>query len=162
MKIKIILLLILLIACSIYARILETFDSWDKIIRDSPSILVVRCGKPTPPYPIINGPRSDSGIDVQYRLKGTNDASRLWTDRDSLHQGENYLVFGYINNEICVALGEFKVVPLGSEFSTNWIAGKSLDEQIQELFKRALDHLDREIKQDQDQKAQLESGIKKP
>jgi hypothetical protein len=39
---------------------------------------------------------------------------------------------------------------------TNSLAGKSQDEQIQILFKRALDNIDRKMKEDQEDKRRLE------
>lgn len=96
-------------------------------------------------------------------LKGTNTtgAARLWTDH-IVHQEENYLVFGIFENGIYKAFEEFKVLPLGPRFSTNSISGKSLDDQIQILFKDSLFIVNRELQQDQEQKAELEAGIVKP
>lgn len=146
-----------------FARMGFPFSSWEEIIHHSTDIVVVRCGKTVPPPPSLSPPRSDAGIDVIGILKGTNSLgpSRLWTDH-LVHEGENYLIFGAYNNSNYVAFEEYRVVPLGYHFSTNWIAGKSLDEQIQQLFKQAVFQLDREITEDQEQKAQLESAIRKP
>jgi hypothetical protein len=50
---------------------------------------------------------------------------------------------------------------MGRTFSTNLIAGKPYEEQIQILFKRRIDDLNREIQNDEAEKQRLEEGIKR-
>ena len=128
MKSRLILFSILFAAVFVGAYTLETFRGWDKLEEESSEIAVVRCaGSGKLLGPMINGPRSASSARVLYHLKGTNDVANLWTNH-TLHGDENYLVFGYCNNGTLVAYEEFKVIPLGNLFSTNWVAGKTLDD----------------------------------
>ena len=164
MKAKVVIAILVLVAITALGRMVSLFSNWGNVENESSSIFVARCGKPTPPPPpsilYSSPPRSDSEIEIIAILKGTNSPgmARLQTDHE-LHQGENYLVFGKLEDGNYKAFEQYKVVPIGSRFSTNWIAGKNLDEQIQVLFKHALFQLDREIKEDQEQKAQLETAV---
>lgn len=165
MKTKIIIVAASLITVGVMARIIAPFHGWGDLTETSPNVIVVKCGKPTPPNPdviVMNGTKSDAEIQIVSVLKGTNDLSsaRLQTDHE-LRQGENYLVFGYFDNGICKAYEEYRIVPLGDNFSTNSIAGKPLDEQIQIMFQRAVNKLDREIQTDEAEKGRLETGLKK-
>lgn len=165
MKTKIVMAVVAIGAISVMARMLSLFSTWDDIKKECSCISVVRCGSPVIPPPGVfysNHPRSDSDVQIVAVLKGTNNtgAARLESDH-TLYEGENYLVFGNFENSVYRADENFKVVPLGKGFSTNSIAGKNLDEQIQQLFKQALFQLDREIKEDQEQRAQLETAITK-
>jgi hypothetical protein len=161
MKIKIITIIISLLVVSVTARMVGLFPGWDQLADQSSNIVIAHCGKPfqrTAGVIIENGPLSDSEVEVISVLKGaTNQPSpaRLWTDHE-LFQGENYLVFGYYDSGIYQAYEEFRIVPLGGNFSTNLIAGKPLNEQIQILLKRRLDNLNRQMKQEQVEKQRLE------
>jgi hypothetical protein len=167
MKSKLLISLIFLICIAAAARMVSVFSSWDSVEWTSKDILVVVCGKPVevnmPPNSIVTGgPKSDSEVQVISVLKGTNGlgSARLKTDHD-LHQGEHYLVFGNFDGRVCTSLEEYKVIPIGKLFSTNSIAGKSLEEQLKILFRHAVFELNREIEQDQAQKAELEILIGK-
>jgi len=155
----------LLMTLGVMARVIAPFLGWNNLTETSPEIIVVQCGKPTPPNPnimVIGATKSDSEIQLVSVLKGTNDLSstRLQTDH-ALRQGENYLVFGYFDSGIFKAYEEYRVVPLGDNFSINSIAGKPLDEQIQIMFQRAVNKLDREIQTDEVEKGRLETVLKK-
>lgn len=164
MKNKIIIVsLALLMAIAVSARLVAPFVGLGSLEESSSDIMVIRCGKPYQPADnvgAINAVYSDSEIEVLFVLKGTNGmgATRLQTDHD-LHQGEDYLVFGNCNSSVCQAFENFKVVPIGSRFSTNLISGRSLDEQIKTLSRHALFKLNRQIKLDQEQKQQLEMFV---
>ena len=86
--------------------------------------------------------------------------SRLLTDH-KLWQGENYLIFGHYDGGIYQAFEEYRVIPLGVDFSTNSITGKPLDEQLQILFKQRIENLNREIENDKAEKQRLVEGLKK-
>lgn len=164
MKTKIIVPAMLLSALGALARIINAFSGWDQLEESSPYIIIARCEQSTAPLHVTfteNAPKSDSAINILFVLKGTNDvtSARLQTDHD-LRQGENYLVFGYDNSGIYQAYEEYRVIPLGADFSTNSITGKPLDEQLQILFKRRIDNLNREIQNDEAEKQRLEEGIK--
>ncbi|MGH7952940.1 MAG: hypothetical protein ACREFE_13635 [Limisphaerales bacterium] len=153
----------LLISISVIARITAPFPGWDRLEKKSPDIIIANCGKPTLSTPgvlVANAPASDSSIEILAVLKGTNNIhfARLLTDHD-LREGENYLIFGYYDDGMYQAYDEYKVIPLGAKFSTNWISGKTLDAQIQILFQRAVDNLNLEIQKHQEEKQRLETGI---
>jgi hypothetical protein len=69
------------------------------------------------------------------------------------------LVFGYYDSGVYQAFEEYRVIPLGVDFSTNSIAGKPLDEQLQILFQHAADNLNREIQKDEEEKQRIEAGL---
>ena len=146
------------------ARIIDTFRSWDDLKSMSSYIAVIECGNPTPPNPhfkIANATKSDSAIQTVFILKGTNNVSptRLLTDRE-LCSGKRYLVFGYCNGEVCCAYEDYKVIPLKTYFSTDLLAGKTMDEQIRFLLQIRLDNLKREIQRNEEEKRRLEEGIR--
>lgn len=124
---------------------------------------------PPPPDPRIHTITSDINtfsIEILTALKGTNCSGSVRLDSEQwLNQEEDYLIFGNCEKGTYRAIEDFRVVPLGRELYagqlTNAIAGKSLDEQLQILFKRALDHLDRQIKKEQEEKQRLETAIRK-
>ena len=117
---------------------------------------------PTPGVIVINATKSDSTIEVVSVLKGTNNvaSARLLTDHD-LQKGENYLVFGNFDGEIYQAYEEYRVIPLGSNFHTNSIAGKSLDQQLHILLQHRLDNLNRQMQKELEEKQRLEAGVMK-
>lgn len=162
-KQKTVLIVVLLIALSAIARIVVPFQNWNQVEQNSPCIIIAHCEEPTTSTNsdlLVNATISDSFIKVLSILKGTNNlsVSRLLTDHE-LQQGENYLLFGYCENEIFQACEEYRVVPLGAHFSTNLIAGKSLDEQLHILFQRRFDKLNRQMKEAQLEKQRLEVGL---
>lgn len=160
---KIITAITLMAALTAMARLVIPFESWNQVEEQSPSIIVANCGERTrAPQGIItiNSTKSDSAIQIIYVLKGTNSigSARLLTDH-SLQDGEKYLVFARCDGSIYHAYEEYRVIPLGSSFHTNLIAGKSLNEQLHILFKRRLDILNRQMKEDQAEKQRLEEAF---
>jgi 5-hydroxyisourate hydrolase-like protein (transthyretin family) len=168
MKIKITVLIVLLITFTGMAYMMESFAGWDRLESKSHYIIIAHCGAPTPRllhYSIENAAAFDSSIEVLSVLKGTNDLvfTRLQTDHE-LRQGEYYIAFGYGDNfdtNVFMAHEDFHVIPLGHQFTTNSIAGKQLNEQLQILFRQSADNLNREIQKDKEEKQRIESGIVK-
>jgi hypothetical protein len=162
--------LAMLVACAAMAYLKNIFSSYDWLNEHSPDIIVVRCtANPPPPDPRIHTITSDINTystEVFAPLKGTNVSGSFRLESEQwLNQQEDYLVFGKCENGTCRAIEDFRVVPLGRELYvgqlTNAIAGKSPDEQLQILFKRAIDHLGRQIKKEQEEKQRLETAIRK-
>jgi len=110
---------------------------------------------------ILNGPRFDFNVSVLSVLKGTNGVrhASLQTDHE-LRPRQAYLVFASYNNGIYKAYEEFKVVPLGITFKQEMIAGKPLHEQLQILFRLAVDNLNSEIAKKQAEKERLEVALR--
>lgn len=145
------------------ARVIIPFEGWDWLKQTSSNIVIAHCIKPTPSAPgvlVIGAPKSDFGIEVVSVIKGKNftSAARLWTDHELL-EGQNYLLFGFYDSGIYKAYEPYRIVPLGLQFSTNMLAGKTLDEQIQMLLQRRLNDLNRQMKAEQGEKARLEQAF---
>ena len=107
-----------------------------------------------------------SDIQVVSVLKGNTKAgiskmiSQYWP-----HQGERFLMFsqfqGNQSEPDYYAAETFRIVPLSPLFSTNSLAGKSIDRQIQIIFQSRLADLKREIKNDTEEKQRLEEWLTK-
>jgi len=136
------------------------FRGWSWTEEKSSDIVIVRCMKTPSRDNYRGGIRSDIGI--EFVLKGRTNlgpahlSSFYWP-----RQGEYYLIFSVFDEEVYHATEEFRIIPLGVDFSTNSIVGKPLDEQIRILFERRLWQLNRELEQGQEEKKRLEGGLKK-
>ncbi len=161
MKAKLFILVAVLISAPVFAvLIVYSFPGWDWLKETSPDIIIARCSKAPLQYDTDFEPNSN--IDVEWVLKGTNGLrSSILRSFYLPRQGEHYLIFSTYHNGSYQAIEEYRIVPLGVRFSTNAIAGKPLDEQLQVLFKQALDNLNREIQKDQEEKQRLETALKK-
>lgn len=166
MKIKLINSITLLAALVAVAWVDAPFRDWIWVKKNSPDIVIALCGPKTAPAPGVynfNGPDFDSKIYVASTLKGSNctRTARLKTDYP-LQQGEAYLVFGQFDDGIYNAFDEYRVIPLGKpnmDSLINSITNKPLDEQLQILFKRGIDHLDQKIQELQLEKQRLKTGL---
>lgn len=171
MKTATVILFAITINCT--GRVISPFPGWDSLLRFSTDIVVVHCEKPashSPPVFIENGPHSDYVAEVCSILKGESHTNsvELWTDYQ-LSQDENYLIFGYFDGKkyngkfkgLYTAYEDYRVVPLGKVFSTNSISGKPFDEQLQTLFQMRAEHLNQQIKSEQEEKARLEEWLGK-
>ncbi len=144
------------------------FPGYDELKNRSSDIVVARCIT-NPPTLLHFGADADINtfsIEIVTAIKGTNFAGIVpLVSEQWLTQGDDYLIFGDCENGTCRAIEDFRVVPLGCPLGegaiTNSITGKSLDEEIQTLFKRAINNLDRQIKKDQEEKQRLEEGLKR-
>jgi hypothetical protein len=166
MKTNFILLSAVLITLSAAARVIENFRSWDELIERSSFIAVVRCGNPTPQKPNVRYDDiylADMEIHLVANLKNTTNAApvRILTDY-LMCSGENYLVFGTWDSDVICSYERYRVVPLDKYVTTNLIAGKTLQEQIQILLQRRLDNLKLEMQENENEKMRLEAGLKKP
>jgi hypothetical protein len=165
MKTKIAVILIMLGIISVMARLPASFLGWDQLKSNSPEIIIADPKEPTPSTTKIlfdDGPNFDFGISVLSVLKGTNGVrhARLLSDHD-LRIREAYLVFGKYRDGIYFADGDFSTVPLGRTFKQEMIAGKPLEEQLQILFKLAVDNLNSEIASKEAEKKRLETALQK-
>ena len=84
---------------------------------------------------------------------------------NSIREGDYYLVVGAHETGretgVYKAFEDYRIVPLGTQFSTNGIAGQSLDEQIRTLFEGSVDHLNHQIGSEQAERDRIASGIVK-
>jgi hypothetical protein len=173
MKITTLILAALLTASTALATLEMLFPGYDRLKDNAPDIIVARCSD-TPPAPdhSITGTIRLSNIEIVTAIKGTNcfGPAVLRSDR-LLQQGEFYLIYGRFEDGVCAATEDYRVVPLGRESGSAWfseaglitnsIGGKPQDEQLQILFRRADDHLRREIEQDEKQRKQLQTAIRR-
>lgn len=145
------------------------FNGWDALVAKSPQIIVAKCLKaPVETLYRGNGVAEvtrdgivPSEIEVIVRLKGiTNRGPVRAYCKVPLRRGEDYLIFAHYFNAYYAA-EEYCVVPLGSDFSTDILAGKQLDAQIQILLQFRLNHLNREMENLQQEKMRLEAGLKR-
>lgn len=151
------------------AVVLVPFHGWDALVAKSPEIIIANCLK-TPEETlfrlgnVVEGARDGvfpSEIEVIAVLKGmTNRGPVRLYSRVPLSRGEAYLIFARFFDTYD-APEEYRIVPLGSRFSTNLVAGKQLDDQIQALLQFRLNNLNREMEKLQEERTRLESGLKK-
>jgi hypothetical protein len=161
MKTKLILATTL-IALTASAVLLAPFQGYDFVANHSDNIYIAVCV--TNPPTTVHGdePINTFSIKIVYSIKGTNlSGTTTLQSLRWLNVGDSYLTFGNFKTGAYQAFENYRVIPLGREmFSkgefTNSLAGKSQDEQIQILFKRALDNIDRKMKEDQEDKRRLE------
>lgn len=148
---------------------LNSFSSYDYLKDHSSDIVVARCI--TNPPTLFNSSPSDPQINtfsiaIVAVIKGTNffGSASLITEQ-WLNQGDSYLIYGQSVNGVCQAYQDFRVIPLGRELYigqiTNAIAGKLPDQQLQILFKRAVNNLNWQMKKEQEEKQRLEEVLAK-
>lgn len=160
--------LLLMSVTAAFAVMIVPFPGWNWLKEHSEDIVVVHCSE-TPTNSDDDGVFY-AKVDVTSILKAvTNSISSqkpelgptILRSLYSTRQGEFYLIFSSYHEGSFQAFEEYRVIPLGIQFSADSIADKSLDEQIQILFQRRLKNLDREIKNNTDEAQRLESGLEK-
>lgn len=154
------LTVLLVLAGDTLGLALSLFSGWDKVKRHSSDIIIARCVK------TVDGPREGHGLlfsdlEVLSSLKGRTNLgpARL----DSLfwpRQGEHYLIFANYHDAFYQAVETYRIVPLGTYIPPDLLTGKTSDENIRILFRRRLEDLDRQMKEDQEEKQRLEEGLK--
>ena len=165
MKLKIIsatITILILAATSATALLLGPFPGWSRLENISDEIVIVGCDQPLPSRPNFNDNvvRSDSQVLILSTLKGTNSTSstRFLTNHE-LQVGHQYLVFGDYEDGAFCAFEDYRVIPLGTDFPLKSLEGKTLDEQLQILFQRGVDDMNRKIQEDEEEKDRLEQGV---
>lgn len=170
MKTKFIKFAVIFIVSGAFATRYLPFTDWDDVKRNSPDVIVARCIKTPNPYDVPKGEpfrevRSgllDSDIEVVMVIKGdTKPGVARVNSRFSPRQGEHYLIFSHFHDNFYLSAEEYRIVPLGLNFPTNIVTGKSLDEQVQSVFRYRLSQLNRQLEQLQEEKTRLEAGIGK-
>lgn len=172
MKLRTIILYFALfgIASIATAVVIMPFRGWERLAQKSSDVIVVRCSKtPDPLAPdkdgvsleIIDG-IVDSDMEIVSILKGgTNSGNVRVSSEYWPRQRECYLIFADFHDGYYQAVESYRVVPLGINFPTNLLTGKSLEEQIRTALKYRLDNLDRKMKEEMEEKQRLEEGLKK-
>jgi hypothetical protein len=181
MKAKIILkLTVFLVATSALAVVTMPFPGWEQLTKKSPDIIIARCEKTPELFEVQDngvvretvGGLIESDIKVISVLKGETHQGAMPLEQPRLgsarlsswyrpRQSEYYLIFSICYSGEYQAFEKYKMIPLGLDFSTNVLSGKTLDEQIQTLLQKRLDDLNRQMKVEQEEKARLESAFKK-
>jgi hypothetical protein len=75
-------------------------------------------------------------------------------------QGEYYLIFANLHDGIYEAIEQYRIIPLGMDFPTNMLAGKSFDETIRALLQYRLGNLKAEMGRAQEEEKRLQEGLK--
>jgi hypothetical protein len=153
------------------------FPGWERLGQISPYIVIARCKASPQPTRVIDGVVYDNpmrggrmggvvlcDIEITSVLKGENvkpgSPVTLWS-KYWPSQGDSYLLFANVlENTNCQALDLYRVVPLGHDFPTNSLEGKTLDEQVKFMLQWRLFYLNRELEQGQEEKKRLEEGLK--
>jgi hypothetical protein len=144
--------------------ILLPFNGWKDLAEKSPDIVIVQCTTNPAPGPIMDG-MIWSDIEVISVLKGEGRTglSRM-VSQYRPHAGERFLLFGgYQSNELYQAYNateSYRVIPLAFYFSTNALAGKTLDQQIRLIVEHRLEVVKQELKERNEEKARLESFVR--
>jgi hypothetical protein len=147
------------------------FTSYDELTANSPEIIIARCASTvdflstTNKIAIIVDGVIKSDIEVVSVIKGTPNSglaelgSEYWP-----YRGEYLLVFAdYRKDEYnrgYTAIEEHRVIPLGHNFWTNQLAGKTVEEQVNLIFKMRLDNLKDELGRDTQEKQRIEAKLK--
>lgn len=169
------IIVVVLMASSVFAIFINKFTSWDDLIEQSPNIIIARCtstlgtAKSEKPIAIVDGVIY-SDIEVISVLKGNAKpgqarlASQYWP-----YQGEEFLLFAnYENDQIYkgyTAIESYRVVPMSRYSSANdylltkVLPGKTLREQVQLILNHRLKDLDDEIARDNEEKNRLEMNM---
>jgi hypothetical protein len=165
MKTSITVAWLLTVAGSAFAGFISPFTSWNDISKKSPDIIIARCTATTPEGPIGNG-MVWSDIEVLSVLKGdTKPGMARMVSQYVPRQGDRFLMFSiYQSNEYYQAYNAtetYRVIPLGRYLHTNELTGKTLDDQIQFVFRHRLEELSRELKDGAEEKKRLEEALNK-
>lgn len=156
--------------CTAFAILSDNFKTWEHMTEYSADIVIARCVQTpeistpgnTPNLVVRTDDVIESNAEIITVLKGKTKLglSRLasWY---STHQGEYYLVFANYRDGFYQAIENYRVIPIGTQFSTNDLTGKTLDNQIRMLLKLRLDNLNKQIREEQAEKKRLEEAFKK-
>jgi hypothetical protein len=169
-KTTVLRLALVVAAVTVMAVPIQPFTSWRDLTERAADISIARCSKTPDPFNMktngvgidMEGGLIESDIEVLFVLKGATNVgptrllSQYWP-----RQGENYLIFSSGHVGSCQAIEPYRVVPLGTYFPTNVLAGKPLEQQIQVVLQYRLVHLNQELTVMQEEKKRLEEGLKK-
>jgi hypothetical protein len=155
------------VAASVMAYTTLEFPGWPPLIQSSPAIVIARCvATPVTDSPGNNVVQRDmrglieSDIEVVSVLKGdTNSTANRLISAYEPFQNEFYLIFVRANIDGYQAFEDYRIVPLGTEFNPETLQGKTLEQQIQMLLQRRLDNLNRQMKEEEQEKDRLEQAL---
>lgn len=158
----------ILLSGSVFAYTTFEFPGWLSLEQKSHDIILVKCAATPDPYTAGKGGAEldmrgliNSELEIISVLKGaTNSGSVKLTSEFWPKQGEFYLVFASYHDGFYQAFEPYRIVPLGTHFLTNNLAGKGLDEQIRMLLQMRLNELNRQMAAEQVEKTRLEEALK--
>jgi hypothetical protein len=160
---------IVILAINAAAYSIADFPGWQTLTAKANDVLVVKCTDTGSDHVTDkNGIEIDlrglfsSDIEVVSALKG-GDGSKIGAvqSEEPLFQNQYYLIFSRDHYNAYQAFESYRIVPLGLYFSTNNLASKTLDQQVRFLLQWRLDRLNRQIKEDEEEKARLEEALRK-
>jgi hypothetical protein len=167
------IVLLIFLTFSLIGFPVVTFPGWKQLTKTSPHIfLAISKGIPwrikyTNGYAITNPSRGilHSDIEIALTLKGDNPRPGSIADVKSTYwpsQDETYLIFAsYFEGNSYQALDDYCFVPLGHNFSTNIVIGRTLDEQIRAILEYRYNMLSNEMNRAQTEKQRLEDFLKR-
>ncbi len=152
-------------ASVVWAVKLSPFSGGDEVKDRSPNIIIARYLK------TVENPSEENrgliylDIEITSVLKGSTNLGPAhlrssYQSSPELNEGEQYLVFSISHDRLYDAIEPYRIVPLGKDVPPNLIANKTLDGQIQALFQYRLDQLNRQMKDEQEEKERLKQGLK--
>ena len=152
---KIVIVASLVLVNTVWGIMLLPFPGWDEVKHKSPDIVIARCLK------TVDDPRTfwdgiDSDVQIVSVLKGRTNLgpARLFSTYWP-RKGEQYLIFSIYHDGFYQASETYRIIPLGTHVPPDLLTGKTLDENIQILFRRRLDNLSRQMKEEQEEKQRL-------
>ncbi len=150
------------------AYTVHPFSGWAWLREKSQDIIIGRCTATPDPDNSSKGGSTElprglikSDIQIISILKGTTNSGTVEVDSQFRpRQGEYYLIFATYNFGYYQALEKYRIVPLGISFLTNYVSGKTLDEQVRSLLRYRVEMLDQQMAEAQEEKKRLEEGLK--
>ena len=150
---------------------ITNFKDYDDLVANSPEIIIARCTSTldfitaSNKMVIVIDGMIDSNIEIVSVLKGTpNPGSAHLGSEYWPYRGECLLVFANDRkdeyNKGYTAIEGYRVIPLGHNFMTNQLAGKTVEEQVNLILKMRLDNLKDELGRDTQEKQRIEAKLK--
>lgn len=186
------ILISLVVASSVRGYVTAEFPGWDDLTRLTPFVIIVRCTHAPVSPRLINGIMCDNPLLVHANVTLTDvemvatlktdmsgpfaagsvpdrmavlkagNSLTLWSEYRPCQSDEYLLFVNQFEGTNCFARDLYRVVPLGHSFNTNWLSGKSLDEQVKFMIQYRLNNLKQELQDAAEEKGRLEQGVSMP
>lgn len=153
---------VLFLSLDVMAYVVVPFHGWDEVEAHSPDVVIIFTEGPAsyPPGVNMSGPKYYYNAAVEFALKGTNSSSSttILTDH-SLRRHRRYLVFSQYYDGGLNAFEGYRVIPLEESFDLHSIEGKSMDQQLQMLFKSGIREMNKKIQEDEADKKRMQEAL---
>lgn len=140
------------------------FTSWDEVSEKSSDIIIARCIVAPNTTFVVDG-MIWSDIEILSVLKGNpKSGPARMVSQYGPHQGERFLAFATYQStptyEAYNATESYRIIPIGSTFLIESLAGKTLTEQIQLVQRNRLEEVKRELEKVAEEKQRLEKSLR--